>query len=115
MKEIRMLKEKGKPDGVKEKTDGLLAAMKIQKLWRGFATRRKTRRRKLEEMYLIGMIPRPLDKPIVPNEEMENVSFLHAVIVSFDVVTHTIRNRRRKLDMKFKKSFKKLTLKPLRQ
>lgn len=74
MKEIRMLKEKGKPDGVKEKTDGLLAAMKIQKLWRGFATRRKTRRRKLEEMYLIGMIPRPTDKKAVPNEEMENVS-----------------------------------------
>lgn len=24
MKEIRMLKEKGKPDGVREKTDGLL-------------------------------------------------------------------------------------------
>lgn len=74
MKEIRMLKEKGKPDGVKEKTDGLLAAMKIQKLWRGFATRRKTRRRKLEEMYLIGMIPRPNDKKNVLNEEMENVS-----------------------------------------
>lgn len=74
MKEIRMLKEKGKPDGVKEKTDGLLAAMKIQKLWRGFATRRKTRRRKLEEMYLIGMIPRPNDKQIVPNEEIDSVS-----------------------------------------
>lgn len=73
MKEIRMLKEKGKPDGVKEKTDGLVAAMKIQKLWRGFATRRKTRRRKLEEMYLIGMIPRPNDKKGVPNEGMENV------------------------------------------
>ncbi|KAJ6642794.1 Dynein regulatory complex protein 11 [Pseudolycoriella hygida] len=71
MKEIRMLKEKVKPDGVKEKTDGLLAAMKIQKLWRGFATRRKTRRRKLEEMYLIGMIPRPNDKKNVANEEME--------------------------------------------
>lgn len=39
MKEIRMLKEKGKPDGVKERTDGLVAAMKIQKVWRGFATR----------------------------------------------------------------------------
>lgn len=74
MKEIRMLKEKGKPDGVKEKTDGLLAAMKIQKLWRGFATRRKTRRRKMEEMYLIGMIPRPNDKKNEPNEDMENVS-----------------------------------------
>lgn len=73
MKEIRMLKEKGKPEGVKEKTDGLLAAMKIQKLWRGFTERRKTRRRKLEEMYLIGMIPRPNDKKSVPNEETERV------------------------------------------
>lgn len=54
-----MLKEKGKSDGVGERTDGLMAAMKIQKVWRGFATRRKTRRRKIEEMYLIGMVPRP--------------------------------------------------------
>lgn len=58
MKEIRQLKEKGKPDGTRERSDGLVAAMKIQKVWRGFATRRKTRRGKLEEMYLIGMIPR---------------------------------------------------------
>lgn len=57
MKEIRILKEKGKPDGVKERTDGLVAAMKIQKLWRGFTTRRKIRRKKLDEMILIGMIP----------------------------------------------------------
>lgn len=59
MKEIRLLKEKGKADSVSERTDGLVAAMKIQKVWRGFATRRKTRRRKIEEMYLIGMVPRP--------------------------------------------------------
>lgn len=72
MKEIRMLKEKGKPDGVR--TDGLMAAMKIQKLWRGFTTRRKTRRRKLEEMYLIGMIPRPTPKTNPLAEEIEAVS-----------------------------------------
>lgn len=59
MKEIRQLKEKGKPDPNKGKTDGLVAAMKIQKVWRGFVTRQRTRRGKLDEMYLIGMIPRP--------------------------------------------------------
>lgn len=73
MKEIKILKEKGKPDGVKERSDGLLAAMKIQKLWRGFATRRKTRRRKLEEMFLIGMIPRPNQKNVELHEEIERV------------------------------------------
>lgn len=67
MKEIRLLKEKGKTDSVTEKTDGLVAAMKIQKVWRGFATRRKTRRRKIDEMYLIGMVPRPE----LPNLQLE--------------------------------------------
>lgn len=59
MKEIRQMKT-GKPDAVKERSNGLMAAMRIQKVWRGFAERRKTRRRKLEEMYLIGMIPEPV-------------------------------------------------------
>lgn len=73
MKEIRGLKEKGKPDGVKEKTDGLVAAMKIQKVWRGFTTRRITRRRKLEEMFLIGMISRPTQKNLDAFENQEKV------------------------------------------
>lgn len=61
MKEIRMLKEKGKAEEKdKDRTDsGLMAAMKIQKMWRGHAARRKTRRRKLDEMILIGMVPPP--------------------------------------------------------
>lgn len=59
MKEIKQLKEKGKPDAIKDPTDGLIAAMRIQKMWRGFVDRRKTRHGKIEEMYLIGMIPRP--------------------------------------------------------
>lgn len=73
MKEIRQLKEKGKPEGIRERSDGLVAAMKIQKVWRGFATRRKTRRGKVEEMYLIGMVPRPNPKNTAAIEEMEKV------------------------------------------
>lgn len=73
MKEIRQLKEKGKPDGMKDKTDGLVAAQKIQKVWRGFATRRKTRRGKLEEMYLIGMVPRPIQRNAAAIEDAAKV------------------------------------------
>lgn len=70
MKEIKQLKEKGKPDLVKDRTDGLVAAMRIQKVWRGFAARRKTRHGKVEEMYLIGMIPRPdrQNETLIENE-----------------------------------------------
>lgn len=73
MKEIRQLKEKGKPDGMKDRTDGLVAAMRIQKVWRGFATRRKTRRGKLEEMYLIGMVPHPVQRDLAAIEDAEQV------------------------------------------
>lgn len=95
MKEIRQLKEKGKPEGVKDRSDGLVAAMKIQKVWRGFATRRKTRRGKLEEMYLIGMIPRQVPKNLVAIEEKEKVSDKYSghdsikssmMIVSFQIL-----------------------------
>lgn len=58
MKEIRSLKEKGKPERAKAET-GFMAAVKIQKVWRGFASRTKTRMKKLEEMILIGMLPDP--------------------------------------------------------
>lgn len=58
MKEIRSLKEKGKPERGKAET-GFLAAMKIQKMWRGYASRTQTRKKKLEEMILIGMLPDP--------------------------------------------------------
>lgn len=73
MKEIRQLKEKGKPDGVKDRSDGLVAAMRIQKLWRGFADRRKFRRGKLEEMYLIGMVPHPVQRDLAAIEAAEQV------------------------------------------
>lgn len=36
-----------------------MAAMKIQKMWRGFSSRTQTRRKKMEEMVLIGMLPAP--------------------------------------------------------
>lgn len=58
MKEIRSLKEKGKPERGKAET-GLMAAMKIQKMWRGYSSRAQTRKKKLEEMILIGMLPDP--------------------------------------------------------
>ncbi|XP_076288356.1 dynein regulatory complex protein 11 isoform X2 [Lasioglossum baleicum] len=59
MKEIRKMKERStvKPEmdilGVlSEKT----AAMRIQKVWKGYVTRRKIRKRRVDEMLLIGML-----------------------------------------------------------
>ncbi|XP_060650034.1 IQ and AAA domain-containing protein 1-like isoform X3 [Drosophila nasuta] len=60
MKEIRKEKGKAEERSEKERTDsGLMAAMKIQKMWRGHTARRITRRRKMDEMILIGMVPPP--------------------------------------------------------
>ncbi|GJQ84215.1 hypothetical protein Trydic_g2885 [Trypoxylus dichotomus] len=68
MKEVRNMKEKSKPtsaagDPLAEEDFrlriSLPAALRIQKVWRGYITRRQTRRRKLQEMLLIGMIPPP--------------------------------------------------------
>ncbi|XP_067002371.2 dynein regulatory complex protein 11 [Anabrus simplex] len=57
MKEIRMMKEKSKTEPPEGKVaDGAFAAMLIQKMWRGYSTRRMMRRRKIEEMHLIGML-----------------------------------------------------------
>lgn len=75
MKEIRQLKEKGKPDAGRDRSDGLNAAMRIQKVWRGYATRCRTRRGKLDEMYLIGMIPRPNRENLALIDETEKVYF----------------------------------------
>ncbi|XP_063979762.1 dynein regulatory complex protein 11 [Diachasmimorpha longicaudata] len=59
MKEIREMKERStiKPDvepsdPVKEIT----ATMRIQKVWRGYITRQRMRKRRIEEMLLIGMV-----------------------------------------------------------
>ena len=70
MKEIRSLKEKGKPERGKAET-GFLAAMKIQKMWRGYTSRTQTRKKKHEEMILIGMLPDPKqDTKIQENIEL---------------------------------------------
>lgn len=63
MKEIHSMKEKTKPttetapDEDKSKTLSLPAALRIQRVWRGYVARKLTRRRKVQEMLLIGMIP----------------------------------------------------------
>lgn len=60
MKEIRLLKEKGKPDGQRGKEEvSLVSALMIQRMWRGFITRRRIKKRKMDEMLLIGMIQPP--------------------------------------------------------
>lgn len=52
MKEIRLLKEKGRDQKGEMSAS---AATAIQKVWRGFLARRLTKRRKQEEQLLIGM------------------------------------------------------------
>jgi len=57
MKEIRQMKERSlvKPKIEKEDQENeKLAALKIQKIWKGYVTRRHIRKRRLEEMLLIG-------------------------------------------------------------
>ncbi|XP_025270729.1 dynein regulatory complex protein 11 isoform X2 [Camponotus floridanus] len=59
MKEIRKMKERSttKPEIVDEDDTGeKLAALKIQKVWKGYITRCHVRKRRLEEMLLIGML-----------------------------------------------------------
>lgn len=65
MKEIRLLKEKVKVEPKEDaelEEGGRQAALKIQKIWRGYITRRKIRRRVVEEMLLIGMSLQKLDE-----------------------------------------------------
>lgn len=56
MKEIRLLKEKGR-DQKGEMSPA--AATAIQKVWRGFIARRATKKKKMQEQLLIGMILPP--------------------------------------------------------
>lgn len=81
MKEIRGMRDKSKPPpGQDELADddektgklSLSAAMCIQKVWRGYMARRATRRRKLQEMLLIGMIPQPSIHSVEKEKALEN-------------------------------------------
>ncbi|CAH1132986.1 unnamed protein product [Ceutorhynchus assimilis] len=80
MREIKSIKEKSKPaiagEGEEEEDKGLginlAAAIKIQKIWRGYIARRATRRRKLQEMLLIGMIAAPKKKNEHLEKDLEN-------------------------------------------
>lgn len=57
MREIRQMKDRSivKPEVEEENQESeKLAALKIQKIWRGYVTRRYIRKRRLEEMLLIG-------------------------------------------------------------
>lgn len=57
MKEIRKMKERSttKPEVADEDdTNEKFAALKIQKVWKGYITRCHIRKRRLEEMLLIG-------------------------------------------------------------
>ncbi|XP_029661552.1 dynein regulatory complex protein 11 isoform X2 [Formica exsecta] len=59
MKEIREMKERSttKPEVADEdEASEKLAALKIQKIWKGYITRCRVRKRRLEEMLLIGML-----------------------------------------------------------
>lgn len=67
MREVRGMKDRGKTqpqegEGEGKGVIGLQAAMRIQKVWKGYVARRATRRRKLQEMLLIGMIPPPKEE-----------------------------------------------------
>lgn len=64
-----------------------MAALKIQKVWRGFASRTQTRKKKMEEMILIGMLP----DPYRDTKFLENIE--------------NVRQQRRKLQMEYQKMF----------
>lgn len=78
MKEIRLLKEKGR----EQKTEmSAAAATSIQRVWRGFIARRFTKKRKLQEMLLIGM-------QMPPYKESDNINHAEEVRKTFFPLTH---------------------------
>lgn len=83
MKEIRLLKEKGRGEkGEMTPT----AATAIQRVWRGFIARRETKRRKKEEMLLIGMeLP-----PYVESKAMKQAEVVR-IIYSFYKIIYCFR------------------------
>lgn len=70
MKEIRLLKEKGRDQKGEMSAS---AATAIQRVWRGFIARRATRRRKQEEQLLIGMqLPPYIESKAMERAEQVN-------------------------------------------
>lgn len=78
MKEIRLLKEKGR-DQKGDMTPA--AATAIQKVWRGFIARRATKRRKREEQLLIGMeLPPYVESQAIKKAEEVNKETINWII-----------------------------------
>jgi hypothetical protein len=84
MKEIRLMKEKVKTSEVpKSKAiDSSLAALTIQKTWRGYNTRNKMKRQKLEEMLLIGMLP-PSFTDVKARRQAEEVCYMYFIMYAY--------------------------------
>lgn len=78
MKEIRLLKEKGRDQKGEMSAS---AATAIQRVWRGFIARRETKKRKHSEQLLIGMELPPYS---------ESLAVKRAEEVSFRTTNHTI-------------------------
>ena len=58
MKEIQEMKEKStikQELAESEEENDVAAALKIQKVWRGYTARRQIRKRRIDEMLLIGL------------------------------------------------------------
>ena len=77
MKEIHLMKEKVKTAEESEHKafDESLAALQIQKTWRGYNIRTKMKRRKLEEMLLIGML-QPSFTEVKERRKAEEVNYI---------------------------------------
>ncbi|XP_032521307.2 IQ and AAA domain-containing protein 1-like [Danaus plexippus] len=90
MKEIRLLKEKGRDQKGEMSAS---AATAIQRVWRGFIARRATRRRKQEEQLLIGMqLP-----PYIESKAMERA----------EQVKQSRRDRQKELEKEFQDALEK--------
>ncbi|KAI5733919.1 hypothetical protein M8J77_000350 [Diaphorina citri] len=76
MKEIRLQKDKDRAGKQKDISEySRAAALKIQRIWRGYITRRKIRKRVIEEMLLIGMLP-PSTTDVSARLKAEKVKYL---------------------------------------
>lgn len=84
MKEIREMKEQSaiKLDNNNQTHDLLReisASIKIQKIWRGYITRCRIKKKKLQEMLLIGMIQPGQTMPSQNQRNIENIKKLRYI------------------------------------